>query len=248
MRSAAGQFTASACNFVNWDNRSVGSAAIQLDAGKAIVQGCTFSQDNLHVQVGSAVASAILTANQATDGFRFDNQAGKRTQVALNEEQGVNEWHDAARAHYRIHIGQLGDRRYLRDWHGAEKPARWSQSRSWLHLPVIPGKPYTITIKANIPPQAVAPETGLYLDGKQIAPLKSGSVLTATLPPAAQDHIRLELRCQGWIPQKLDAKSNDPRTLGVQAFTVDMRAADAEEKIFNANTSQWLPANKVKPN
>ena len=37
----AGQFTASACNFVNWDNRGEGSPAIQLDAGKAIVQGCS---------------------------------------------------------------------------------------------------------------------------------------------------------------------------------------------------------------
>jgi hypothetical protein len=89
MQSAAGQFTASACHFVNWDNRAVGSPAIQLDAGKAIIQGCTFAQEGLNVQVGSNVVSAILTANQAAGGFRVDNQAGKHTQSALNEEDDI---------------------------------------------------------------------------------------------------------------------------------------------------------------
>src|SRR3974390_3431634 len=85
MQSGIGQFTASACHFVNWDNRRVGSAAIQLDAGKAIVQGCTFVQKGLDVQVGSNVLSAILTANQAAGGFQWTNQAGKKAQSALNE-------------------------------------------------------------------------------------------------------------------------------------------------------------------
>ncbi len=35
MRSAVGQFTASACNFVHWDNRGAGSPCIQVDAGSA---------------------------------------------------------------------------------------------------------------------------------------------------------------------------------------------------------------------
>jgi hypothetical protein len=85
MRSPVGQFTASACNFVDWDNRGAGSPAIQLDAGKAIVQGCTFSRTNLHVQVGSNVTSAILTANQAAGGLRVENHIGKRAQMGLNE-------------------------------------------------------------------------------------------------------------------------------------------------------------------
>ena len=72
-------------HFVNWDNRGVGSPCIQLDAGKAIVQGCTFQQKGLNVQVGSNVVSAILTANQATGGFQVKNEAGKHTQSGLNE-------------------------------------------------------------------------------------------------------------------------------------------------------------------
>lgn len=85
LRSPTGQFTASACNFVNWDVRHRGSPAIQLDEGKAILQGCTFGQTNLHVQVGRKVTSAILTANQAPGGFRVQNQIGNRAQIGLNE-------------------------------------------------------------------------------------------------------------------------------------------------------------------
>ena len=44
--------------------------AIQLDAGKAIIQGCTFSLEGTHVRVGERIRSAILTANQAQGGFR----------------------------------------------------------------------------------------------------------------------------------------------------------------------------------
>lgn len=86
MRIPVGQFTASACNFVHWDNAKTGAAAIQLEAGKAIIQGCTFQQKGTNVQVGENVRSAILTANQANGGFRVDNQAGKRTQSVANEE------------------------------------------------------------------------------------------------------------------------------------------------------------------
>jgi len=85
MKSGTGHFTASACHFVNWDNRGVGSPAIQLDAGKTIIQGCSFAQKGLNVQINSNVVSAILTANQAPEGFHVNNQAGKHTQSGLNE-------------------------------------------------------------------------------------------------------------------------------------------------------------------
>jgi hypothetical protein len=86
MRAPAGQFTADACHFVDWDNAGVGSAAIQLDAGKAIVQASTFVGNKLHVAVSSNVISAIISANQAGGGLRVRNDAGKRAQVANNEQ------------------------------------------------------------------------------------------------------------------------------------------------------------------
>jgi len=91
-------------------------------------------------------------------------------------------------------VGDRGDGRYLEDWHDAEhagRPARWSRSRSRLLLPVIPGKRYTLTLEGNIPPPAISAEAGLYADGKQIAPLKSGSLLTATVPSARAESVEI---------------------------------------------------------
>jgi hypothetical protein len=87
MRSPVGQFTASACNFLEWNVHGNGVPAIQIDAGKAIVQACTFDKQALHVLAGKDVKSAILTANQAKGGFRVENQAGKRVQAVANEEK-----------------------------------------------------------------------------------------------------------------------------------------------------------------
>lgn len=237
MRGTEGQFTASACNFVNWDIAHLDFPAIQIDAGKAIVQGSSFGEDHLHVRVGKDTTSAIVTANQAAGGFRIDNQAGKRTQSALNEADSI-EWTDAARSHYRIAMGEAGSGHYLLGWHGAEVGARWSMPISSIVLPVIPGKAYTLTLKLMVPAQAITAESGLYLDGKQIAPLVSTDTFTATFTAAAKNQLRVELRSQGWVPMKLDPNSKDPRTLGVQVSSVEMRAADAGEKVFDANKGE----------
>jgi hypothetical protein len=249
MQSAAGQFTASACHFVNWDNRGVGSPAIQLDAGKAIVHSCTFAEDGLNVQVGSNVVSAILTANQAPGGFRVDNLAGKRTQSALNEED-VIAWTGEALSHYQIIVGRQGDGRYLQGWNvsdGGSEPFRWSAPVSRLLLPTTPGEPYTVTLEVKVPDQAITPEAGLYLAGKRIAPLTAGKVLTASLPSCPSDRVRLELRAGGWVPQRVIPGSTDPRTLGIQVSRVTMRSHSGGTNIFNANTGAWLAPTEPKP-
>lgn len=80
-RGPNAQFTASACHFVDWN-----TTALQIDAGKVIVQGCTFMQPKTAVQIGEQVKSAILLGNQATEGFKVENHAGARTQMGFNEE------------------------------------------------------------------------------------------------------------------------------------------------------------------
>ena len=130
-----------------------------------------------------------LTANQAAGGFRVDNQAGKRTQSALNEDDSIA-WTREALAHYRITLGDEGDGRYLQGWshrEGGNTPFRWSAPVSRLLLPVVPGEPYTITLDLNTPDRAMTPEAGLYLDGKKLAPLQAGSDfdITQTLLLAA---------------------------------------------------------------
>jgi Pectate lyase superfamily protein len=249
MQSPAGQFTASACHFVNWDNRGAGSPAIQLDAGKAIIQGCTFAQEGLDVEVRSNVVSAILTDNQAPGGFRLDNQAGKRTQSALNEEDAVA-WPPEALAHYQLGIGSPGDGRYLQGWYGPEggsEPFRWSAPVSRLLLPVVPDEPYKITLEVKVPAQALTPEAGLYLEGRRIAPLQTNSVITASLPPCPGDKVRLILRVGGWVPQRVIPGSNDPRTLGIQVSRLTMRSASGAMRIFNANSGTWLAPTKPQP-
>jgi hypothetical protein len=136
-------------------------------------------------------------------------------------------------------VGGPGDGRYLREWQGREggsHPFRWSTALSVLQLPVVPGQRYTLTLEGRIPPAAVSPDAGLYLDGKRLAPLVAGTTLKAELPAVSSDRIRLELRCTGWVPRKLSPASHDPRTLGIQGSVLTLRSEKAGEKIFNANT------------
>jgi hypothetical protein len=238
MRGAAGQFTATTCNFVNWDVAHRDAPAVQIDAGRAIVHSSTFGEDHLQVRIGKDVTSAVISANQAEGGFRIDNQAGRRMQSGLNEGDHI-EWTHEARSHYRIAMGEAGSGRYIGGCHGAEVGARWSLPVASLLLPVTPGKAYTITIKLMAPPQSISAEAGLYLDGKQVAPLTSNDTLAASLT-ATGDQLRLELRSQGWVPMKIDPHSNDPRTLGVQIISIEMRSENAAERVFNANTGEWL--------
>jgi hypothetical protein len=247
MRSPLGQFTANACHFVHWDNHGQGSPAIQLDAGKAIVQGCTFAQGGLNVHVGQQVRSAILSSNQATGGFSVENEAGKRVQMLANEENPL-EATPEAKSHYRINVGAMGDGRFLKAWHGRERigdgakarPMRWSTPASQLTLPVVPGKPYEIKIDLNVPEQAGSPEAGLYLEGKRIAVVQAGTTaVLAQLPPSTSDRIVLGLRCRGWVPKDSVQGSKDDRTLGVTVYSVLMRAKGAADRIFDANTGGW---------
>jgi hypothetical protein len=241
MRAPAAQFTASACHFVDWDIAGVGSPAIQLDAGKAIVQSSTFARAKSHVLVGSNVLSAILLGNQGEGGFRVRNLAGKRTQSALNEDDGIN-WPTNAMLHYSVTVGQAGDARYLEAWHGGEHGLasfRWSSALSRLRLPVVPGHRYTVQLQINAPARAISPDSGLYLKGNQIARLESSSTLFAELPASDADFVELELRCRGWVPASSLQGSGDNRTLGIQLYQITMKSAAAGDRIFDANSGAW---------
>jgi hypothetical protein len=240
MRSPVGQFTASACNFVHWDNRSEGAPALQVDAGRIIVQGCTFAQDGVAAAIGPDVVSAILTGNQAVGGFRVENQAGDRAQIALNEPDPIR-WTSESRAHYRLAVGAVGDGRYLQGFHGAERshrPFRWTSGNARLVLPVIPGKPCTVSLEVSVPKQALNTEAGLYLDGRRLAALTEAGPLLAQLPAQTSDRVRLELRCAPWVPQQIIPGSKDARTLGLQLYTITVKANDATTPAFDANTGK----------
>jgi hypothetical protein len=104
---------------------------------------------------------------------------------------------------------------------------------------VTPGEPYTITLEGNVPDRAITPDAGLYLDGRRIATLQAGKVVTASLPACPGDRARLELRAGGWVPQQVTPESKDPRILGIQVLRIVMRSASSGTKIFNANIGSW---------
>jgi hypothetical protein len=240
MRGASGQLTASACHFLDWDSGGIGSPALQIDAGRAVVQACSFGRNKMPVALGSNVISAILTANQAEGGFRFRNLAGRRAQAGFNEENPV-EWTPQARAAYRLAIGEPGDGSYLEGWYDPEKagrPFRWSAGKSRLILPVVPGKSYALRLEVAGPARALGGAVGLYCGGVLIAPFKAAGELAATLPASASDTIEVELRCHSWIPAQTDPGSKDPRALGVQATRLSMRANGSDAPWFDANTGK----------
>jgi len=245
MRSPAGQFTASACNFVHWDNRGEGAPALQVDAGRVIVQGCTFAQDGVAAALGPEVVSAILTGNQAVGGFRVDNQAGDRAQVALNEPDPIR-WTPESRAHYRLTVGAPGDGRYLQGCHGAERsnrPFRWTAGNTRLVLPVVPGKACTVSLELRVPKEALAADAGLYLDGRRLAALTEAGPLQVQLPAQTSDRAKLELRCAPWVPRQIIPGSQDARSLGLQLYTITVKADGATAPVFDANTGKPVPSN-----
>lgn len=249
MRSPEAHLIASSCNFLNWDNNGKNAPALDIEAGRAIVQACSFGDGVVNVRIGSDVRSAILSANQAPDGFTMQNNAGKRTQAFGNEQDPV-QWTDDARLHYRIDIGASGDKRYLSGFHGPEtmpwkswnRHSRWSGGQSKLILPVVPGKRYALTLDVSVPGTAVSEDMGLYLGDKRIASLPKEdkpATINAVIPPQSSDQVTVTLRANGWVPAKVIEGNQDNRTLGVRAFAVTMRAAGAKGDIFNANTGEW---------
>jgi len=248
-RSPEAQFTATGCHFGEYDVNGMGVPAVQIDASKAILQGNTFGEGVLHAQIGKDVQSAILIGNQATTGFHAENNAGERTQLLSNEKDPVV-WTDEARAHYRINIGSPGDGRYLRRWHpresgggrvGHKATCRWSTTSSMLHLPVLPHTEYTVIVDVRPSQHAASEEAGIYLGRERLAGLPvNRDTLVVRIPPLDTDYAVIELRCEDWRPADQTEGSVDSRTLGVMFYAVTVRAENAGDRIFNANTGRWI--------
>lgn len=249
MRAPNGWFSADNCHFSDFDVGGQGLPALQLDAGRTIVQGCSFARTGLHVQVGPEVVSAIVMGNQAEGGLRVENAAGRRTQIGLNEQDPI-EWTPEALTAYRVQVGASYDGRYVEKCFSPEnagRPFRWTGETAVLKLPALPGKRYRLIVTAQVPPRAQSETAGLYLGDARIAPL--APTMTAELPAEWSDSRRVEIRCQGWVPRRHDPNSRDDRTLGVQLHGVIMLAEDVwpaaeagtlPDRLFDANTGKWL--------
>lgn len=241
MRSPHAQLTLSACHFCEWDVANQGSPAVEIEAGFATIQGCTFDRDTAqHIHVRSGVRSVIVTANQAPGGLRVNNEAGRKLQMGLNAEDPI-QWTPEARLHYRLDIGQPGDSRYLLSWYGPEKSDRtfrWSTPKSQLVLPVEPNRTYELLLEASIPRALEGKQVTLNLGDQVLAVLKSGEN-RVRIPAQKTEKLVLQIRSPGWIPAESTKQSNDRRVLGVQVFSLMMKGEGAGEKIFDANTGEW---------
>lgn len=250
LRGAKVQFTATACHFQQWDVGRRGSPAVQADAGRAIVQGNTFGNGDLHVRVGAKARSVIVMGNQADGGIEIDNQAGGRTQVLANEG-AESAFSEEARANYRLDLGSPGDANYVRHWHTGERAGfwpdgkagtmRWSTHESILRLPVPRQKACTVSLDAWVTPQAIDATAGVYLGTKRIAemPAKEGAVvITGTIPAGEADRVTLVLRVKGWRPMDVCKGSGDARTLGIAVRQVRVQAQGAGPVVHCANTGE----------
>lgn len=248
-RSAAIQFSAIGTNFCSWDINKRGEPAIQIDAGKAIIQGNTFGPGDVHVLVGPKVRSAICMSNQADGGFYVDNRAGGRTQVVANE-QGPLEMSARAKSCYHVDIGSPGDHHYIRKCYMpeacefpsvADKTMRWSSDCSEFRLPVVQGKAYTVSVALNLPASAVDKANGLYLGDQRIIELPDKTFLgtiTGSIPASDKDYVMLILKVKSWCPKDTNSSSLDTRLLGAALLSVTMKADGAVGKPTNANTGE----------
>lgn len=241
MRSPHAQLTLSACHFCEWDVANQGSPAVEIQAGFATIQGCTFDRDTAqHIHIHSGVRSVIVTANQAPGGLRVNNEAGSKVQMGLNAEDPI-QWTPEARLHYRLDLGQPGDSRYLLSWYGPEKSERtfrWSASKSQLVLPIEPGRAYEVLLEVSIPKALEGKEITLHLGDHVLGVLKSGEN-RVRIPPQETEKLTLQIRSPGWVPAELSKQSNDRRVLGIQVFSLVMKGEGADERIFDANTGEW---------
>jgi hypothetical protein len=63
--------------------------------------------------------------------------------------------------------------------------------------------------------------------------------LPVALLASRTDQIALKLVCNGWVSAQHNPASLAHRTLGVQLSEITMRAKDAGERVFQANTGEW---------
>ncbi|MFQ3549726.1 MAG: hypothetical protein SNJ70_08245, partial [Armatimonadota bacterium] len=249
MKSPYSQVTAIGCHFNNWGNKGVGSPAIKLDAGKAIIQGNTFGEGLHHISVAEKVESAIVIGNQAIEGMVITNNAGGRLQLVANEESTFN-LDEEKRKYYKISIGKLGDGRFLMNWHDREhggewdenSTKRWSGIDSQINLPILKDKAYSIGIEVFVPEWAIDENSGLYLGDKKITPITSAgkTVYIGKIPPQKTDVITLTLKVKNWQPKDHIENSKDARSLGIAVRSITMKSEKAEDRYFDVNKREWI--------
>ncbi|MGI6401338.1 MAG: glycosyl hydrolase family 28-related protein [Thermoguttaceae bacterium] len=271
-RCRTGRLTLNACEFVDWDvaqsTRTRESApAIAILAGRATIQGCSFEQGGVHLLIGEDAIHTTAVGNQAPGGFRIEgDKSPLKLQTAANEPNPFEVCPDG-KENYSVRIGDGGDSRFVRYWHGPEKAPkttfRWSSDESRVLLPLPQElRPVEIEMELDVPPEALGLESGekssqekddvgsekvgIFDGDRKLASLHPGLnnvsfVLEPTLDDVNQDfELTLFVRCVGWRPCDVRDDSRDERLLGVQLNQVRVKTVGTQvEKTFDANFGVW---------
>jgi hypothetical protein len=77
------------CYFSGWDRNKEGLAAVDAEAGRVQVLGCSFDADLLAVKLGAKVIHAIVSYNNGPGGVRVQDETGGKAIVRDNEGQAT---------------------------------------------------------------------------------------------------------------------------------------------------------------
>ena len=82
----AGQGTVgfSDCTFVQWDSKSEGRHALQVESGTVLVRGCEFRANRPQIELGAGVDRAVITDNVFAGAPMIANNSSGDVQIANN--------------------------------------------------------------------------------------------------------------------------------------------------------------------
>lgn len=219
------------CYFSGWDAKSESLPAIDAQAGRLQVQGCSFVGD-LGIRVGEKVRHAIVTGNNGTNGVRIEDKTGR----AIIRDNEPSPSPLPASREYTVLVGSPDGSDHLTGkWNGPEHSGdgptgpesfRWTTGACGIRLPVLPDTDYDLTLWVSVtqvdPSNVVAIAGGdsVKLDrpGKQQIKMRVPKTLTV-----GKSEVELAFKVKPWVP-KLTTGAPDDRTLGIQVFRVEMKA------------------------
>jgi len=184
-------------------------AAIEIDAGKTIVQGNTFADGETHIRVAEGVESAIITVTRPRAACGGE-PCGARTQAVANELSPIV-WTKDAKLHYASMsvpraTGPMCESGMPRRPGRMDRPTVHQalvRSRVAAGVPVVKGRKYTLTSTCSCPGRPSRPTTGSTgRPAPRRVPRRPGSaVITATIPAVKTEQLVLTLRCKGCAPR-----------------------------------------------
>lgn len=235
------------CHFEDWDVSNKGTAAITLNGGNAIIQGNTFSDKPSHIYIGKNVQSAIITGNIARDALNITNNIGARAQIALNKPGEPIASGDQIK-NFILNIGVEKDSKYIKGFNPGENAGefktggkkRWSSAKAQIILPVSKNTKYTATFDIYVPEYALMANAGIYLNGKNIMPIKKGGEqkLSAVINTGKSDKLTFEIKVKEWSPVKVMKNQSDGRIIGIGIREVKM-ISNPKSKIFSFNEMKY---------